>query len=88
MAIPKYLAKINFYFFKDFIYLFLERGEERERNVIVWLPLMYPLLGTGPATQVCALTGNQTNDPLLCSLALNPLTTPARAGNNKFLNNL
>ena len=30
-------------FFKDFIYLFLERGEgrekERERNIDVWLPL-------------------------------------------------
>ena len=40
------------YFFlnKDFIYLFLERGEgrekERERNVNVWLSLMSPLLGT------------------------------------------
>ena len=36
--------------FKDFIYLFLDRGEgmekERERNINVWLPVMYPLLGT------------------------------------------
>ena len=34
-------------FFK--FYLFLERGEgrekERERNISVWLPLMWPLLG-------------------------------------------
>ena len=34
------------YFFKDFIYLFLERGEgrekERERNISVWLPLTWP----------------------------------------------
>ena len=49
-------------FFKDFIYLFLERGEgrekERERNINVWLPLARPLLGTWPATQECALTGN------------------------------
>ena len=41
-------------FLKDFIYLFLERGEgkekERERNINVWLPLMCPLLGTWPAT--------------------------------------
>ena len=32
-----------FYFFKDFIYLCLERGggkeKERERNISVWLPL-------------------------------------------------
>ena len=49
-------------FFKDFISLFLERGarreKERERNINVWLPLMCPLLGTWPATQACALTGN------------------------------
>ena len=35
---------------KGFIYLFLERGEEkekeRERNINVWLPLVCPLLGT------------------------------------------
>ena len=38
------------FFKKDFIYLFLERGErreeERERNISVWLPLIHPLLGT------------------------------------------
>ena len=37
-------------FLKDFIYLFLERQErrekERERNISVWLPLTHPLLGT------------------------------------------
>ena len=46
-------------FLKDFIYLFLERGEgrekEMERNISVWLPLMRPLLGIWPATQACAL---------------------------------
>ena len=40
-------------FFKDFIYLLLERREwrekERERNINVWLPLVHPLLGTRPA---------------------------------------
>ena len=34
------------FFNKDFIYLFLERGEgeekERERNINVWLPLEHP----------------------------------------------
>ena len=39
----------NFSFFKDFIYLFLERAEEkekgRERNIYVWLPLVHPLTG-------------------------------------------
>ena len=37
------------YFFKDFIYLFLDRGEgreiKRERNINVWLPLMHPPTG-------------------------------------------
>ena len=67
-----------FYFLKDFICLFLERGKEREkereRNTNVWLPLIRPLLGTWPATQACALTGNRTGDPLVHRLALNPLS--------------
>ena len=66
------------YFLKIFIYLFLERGEGREkeweRNLSVWLPRMCPLLGTWPTTQACALTGNQTSDPLVCRPALNPLS--------------
>ena len=59
------------FFKEDFIYLFLERrqgkGKERERNINVWLPLMCPPLNTWPATQACALTGNQTSDPLVHS---------------------
>ena len=31
--------------FKDFIYSFLERVEEKETNINVWLPLMWPPLG-------------------------------------------
>ena len=48
------------YFFKDFIYLFLERGEgrekEREKNINVWLPVALSLLGTWPTAR--AMTGN------------------------------
>ena len=68
------------FFFKDFIYLFLDRGEgkekerERERNINVWLPLMHSQLGVWPATQACALTGNITHDPLVHRPALNPLS--------------
>ena len=55
----------------DFIYLSLEKGEgkekERERKINVWLPFMCPLLGTWPATQGCALTGNRTGNPLVRS---------------------
>ena len=65
-------------FFKDFIYLFLERGEGREKdregNISVWLPLTCPLLGTWPTAQACALTGNRTGDPVVHRLALNPLS--------------
>ena len=63
--------------FKHFIYLFLERREgrekERERNINVWLPLIYPLLDIWPTTQACALTGNRTGNPLLCRPMLNRL---------------
>ena len=47
----------------------LERGRET-----MWLPLTCPLLGTWPTTQACALTENQTSDPLVCRPALNPLS--------------
>ena len=55
----KPLVPSLFYFFKDFIYLFLGREKERERNVNVRLPLAcpHPSPGTWPATQACALTG-------------------------------
>ena len=49
------------FFFKDFIYLFLERGErEREKHQCVVLLACPPHLspGTWPTTQACALTGN------------------------------
>ena len=66
------------YISQDFIYLFLDREEgrekESERNINVWLPFTHPLRGTWPTTQACALTGNQTGDPLVRRLALNPLS--------------
>ena len=70
---------LTFPSFKDFIYLFLERGDgrekERERNINVWLPLMCCLsLETWPVTQACALTGNRTRDPLVHRPVLNPLS--------------
>ena len=47
-----------FYSFKDFIYLFLGRGEGREkegeRNINVWLPL------------VCPAPGNLAHNPGMC----------------------
>ena len=43
-----------------------------EGNIKVWLPLVRPPLGTWPATQACALTGNQTSDLLVHRPELNP----------------
>ena len=46
---------------KRYLFIFRERGRKggrkRERSISMWLPLTHPLLGTGPATQACALTG-------------------------------
>ena len=53
---------VSFFFLRLFIYLFLDRGEgkekESERNINAWLPLEHLLQGTWPAIQACALTGN------------------------------
>ena len=57
-----------------FIYFWRGEGREKERERNVWLPLERPLLGTWPATQACALTGNRTSDPLVRRLGLNPLS--------------
>ena len=46
----------------------------------MWLPLACPLLGTWPATQACALTGNQTGDSLLHKPTLNPLSYTSQGG--------
>ena len=67
-------------FSSDFIYLFLERWEGRQKEralcarYINQLPLTYPAKGTWPATQACALTGNQAGDSLVHRLVLNPLS--------------
>ena len=44
------------------------------RNINMWLPLVRPLLGTWPTTHACALTWNQTSDPLVGRPTLNPLS--------------
>ena len=74
---------LAFFFFKIlFIYLFLDRGErrekERERNINVWLPLACLLVGTWPATQACALTGNWTGTSWLPGPCSVHWATPAK----------
>ena len=60
------------------------REKEGERNINVWLPIMYPLLGIWPITQVCALTGNPTGNPLVCRPAFNPLSHTSQGQLNFF----
>ena len=72
-------------FFKDFMYLFLERGEgrekERKKNIHVWLPFTRPPLGTWLTTQACVLTGNWTSEPLVHRPALYPLSHTSQGWN-------
>ena len=60
---PSLSLSLSFFFLKDFIYLFSERGEgrgkERERNIYGVVSCVLPT-GTCPATQARALTGSQT----------------------------
>ena len=68
---------IFLFFYKDFIYLFLERGEEREKEEEkhqLVASRTRPQLRTWPTTQACALTRNQTSDPLVSRLVLSPLS--------------
>ena len=67
---------LPFFFFFKILFIFREGkgGKERERNINVWLPPVCPLLGTWPATQACAPTGNQTGDPFVHRLVFSPLS--------------
>ena len=76
----------------DFIYLFLERGEgrekERERNIDVREKRQsiashtHPNWGSKPATWACALTGNWTCNLLVYRMMLQPTEPPGQG----FLN--
>ena len=51
----------------------------------MWFLLTCPLVGTWPASQACALTGNQTSDPLVHRLALNPLSHTSQGKNSLYI---
>ena len=71
------LKKKENYFLKDYIYLFLDKGEGREKEGEEHQCVVashVPLLGTWPASQAYALTGNRTGEPLVLRPALNPLS--------------
>ena len=80
-----YFFNVKLNFLKN-IYLFLERGMEGEGNINVWLPLVRPLLGTWPATQACALTGNQTSNLSVHRPVLNPLSHTSQSDSMCFFN--
>ena len=71
-------SELSFFFFflRFYVFILREKGreKERERNISVWSPLAHPLLETWLTTQACVLTGNQTRDPLVHRLTLNPLS--------------
>ena len=67
-----------FYFLKNYLFIFRERGKEKERGernnqcvVASHAPHTGNLAST---TQAYALTRNRTCDPLVCRPALNPLS--------------
>ena len=60
---------------KDFIYLFLDRGREGEREKHQCVVASHaPRTGDPAAAQACALAGNRTGDPLVCKPVLNSLS--------------
>ena len=73
------------FFWRFYLFIFREgerREKERERSINVWLPLTCLLLGTWPATQACALTGNWTSSLLIHSPVLNPLSHTSQVLNS------
>ena len=60
------------YFFL-ILFIFRERGREGEKHQYV-VASQAPPLGSWPAAQACALTGNRTSDPVVHRLVLNPLS--------------
>ena len=68
----------SFFFFLFKILFFLERGQGREkergRETLIGCIPHVSQPGTGAATQACALTGNQTCNPLLCCAMPNQLS--------------
>ena len=75
--------KQNYIFKKILSFREGKGGRKRETSIGYWLPLSCAEMGTWPATQACALTGNQTGDLSVCILALNPLNRTSQ--NHKYM---
>ena len=74
LFLSMYILKYIYIYFK-YLFIFREGKEKkRERNINMWLPSTHPHLGTWPATQAPALTGNPTRDTSVHRLPLDPLS--------------
>ena len=79
---PWHWVRFCFVFLRSYSFIFRERGKVGEREgekhrcvrvAPIGCLLHVPQAGTKPATQVCALTRNQTSDLLLCRMTPNQL---------------
>ena len=77
--------------FLMYLFIFRQRGMEGERegekHQCVVASHM-PLLGTWPATQPCALTGNGTDDPLVPRPVLSPLSHTSQGHTMEYYSDL
>ena len=77
-------------FFLDFIYLFLERGEgrekKRERNINVWLPLVRPPTGDTACNPGMCPDWESNHRPFV-SQAGTQSTEPHQPGQESFIFN-
>ena len=84
MLIPPLLREDRIFYFLRFYLCILERGQgrekERERNIIVWLPLARLQPETQPTTSAHALPRNRTGNLSVCKKMPSPLSTPVRGG--------
>ena len=82
------LTNSNFFFFLIFIYLFLDRGGEREkkrvRNINVWLCLTPPT-GDPVCNPGMCPDWESTGDLLVRRPVLNPLSHTSQGNSNLFL---
>ena len=84
-------AHSRFFFFKKTLFIYFidgKGGRKKGRETSMCGCLLCPLLGTWPATQACALSGNPTGNPLVCRPAFNPLSHTSQGLNAPFFSNL
>ena len=71
-----------FLFLRFYLFIFRERGREgeKERNINVWLPLMWPPLGTWRSNPSMCPDWESNRQPFGLQPALNPLTYARQGG--------